>query len=307
MSRNIRAPENMPSDVKYLYGRLLCIMVCTDNDYNQLKLAEFYRIINKIQLPPEKRIQLINSIITKQTDFVTIFKGKDLNEYLDEHLNDQEKNIFRFSLMKDLIIIMRADYVVTNNEKELLEGIQDYFHISDEQLVFFDREYKSDRSFFDDTADCLKSGNTTIETVSTAAALGIPLAVLNYSETFGRLGRPGRVSGFKSIGKRRTDKGSFILGLATSILLGVATYKITKYILSIKKDEKAELALLVKEDIEKLHESTKDIIHDDIEYFTGYAVEIKDENNPDLNKVLKTIDILKRAAATLENTDAVII
>ena len=38
--------------------------------------------------------------------------------------------------MKDLIIIMKSDYVETNSEKKLLQDIQDYFRVSDEQLSF---------------------------------------------------------------------------------------------------------------------------------------------------------------------------
>ena len=85
------------------------------------------------------------------------------------------------------------------------------------------------------------------------------------------------------------------------------TYKIIKYILNVKKDEKTKLIQLMKEDIEKLHEGTKDIIYEDIEYFTDRAVGVKDKDNQDLGGILKIIDILKRAAATLENTGAMII
>ena len=80
-----------------------------------------------------------------------------------------------------------------------------------------------------------------------------------------------------------------------------------KYTLNVKKDEKTKLIQLMREDIEKLHEGTKDIIYEDIEYFTNRAVEIKDKDNQDLGNILKMIDILKRAVATLENTEAMII
>lgn len=306
MSRNIRSLENMPLNIKFLYSRILSAMICADGGYNQLKLAEFYRIITKIQLPPKKRIQLMNSIITKKVNFFKICNEIDLDEYLNEHLNNQEKNIFRFSLMKDLIIIMKSDYIDTNNEKKLLEDVQNYFHISDEQLSFFNEEYELDRCYFDDITDDLEFKNIAVNAISTAAALGVPLVVLNYSGTFKGLGTLGIISGLKAMGKRRkTRKGSIIFGLTASILLGITTYKITKYILNIKKDEKIKLIQLIREDIEKLHENTKDIIYEDIEYFTNHVVEIKD--NQDLDNVLKIIDILKRTVATLENTKAVII
>ncbi len=302
MNKNIRGLENMPLNIKFLYGKLLSMMICMDDGCSQLKLAEFYRIINKIRLPFKERIQLLNSIVTEKTDFSTVCKDIDLDRYL----NDQEKNIFRFSLMKDLIIIMKSDYVETNNEKKLLEDIQDYFHVSDEQLTFFNKEYESDRCFFDDATDGGEFKNIVANTISTAVALGIPLVVLNYSGTFRGLGALGIISGLKAMGKRkRKSKGSILLGLTASILLGITTYKITKYIFSARKDEKTKLMQLIKADIEELHESTKNIIYKDIEYFTNHAVEAKD--NRELDNVLKAIDILKRAVATLENTKAVII
>lgn len=304
MNRNIRSLESMPLNIKFLYSKILSAMVCADYNYNQLKLAEFYRIINKIQLPSKKRIQLMNSIITERVDFFTICRDIDL----DEHLNDQEKNIFRFSLMKDLIIIMKSDYIDTNNEKKLLEDIQNYFHISDEQLSFFSKEHELDRCFFDDTINDWEFKNMAINTISTATALGIPLIALNYSGTFKGLGALGIISGLKAMGMRkRTGKGSIILGLTATILLGITTYKITRYILNIRKDERIKLVQLTRESIEKLHEGTKNIIYEDIEYFTNRESEIEDKNNQDLNNILKIIDILKRAVATLENTKAVII
>ena len=51
MNRNIRDLENMPLKIKCLYSKILSTMVYVDDSYNQLKLAEFYRIISKIQLP----------------------------------------------------------------------------------------------------------------------------------------------------------------------------------------------------------------------------------------------------------------
>lgn len=304
MNKNIRSLEDMPLNIKFLYSNILSSMVCAGGSYNQLKLAGFYRIINKIQLPLRERIQLMNSIITKKVDFMAMCEELDLDDYL----NDQEKNIFRFSLMKDLIIIMKSDYVDTNNEKKLLRDIQNYFHISDEQFSFFSREYESDRRFFDDTADGRELKNIAVNTVSTAAALGIPLIILNYSGTFKGLGTFGIISGLRSLGmKKRTKKGSILLGLTSSILLSIMTYKIIKYILNVKKDEKTKLIQLMKEDIEKSHEGTKYTIYEDIEYFTDRAVGVKDRDNQDLGGILKIIDILKRAAATLENTGAMII
>lgn len=304
MNKNIRGLEDMPLNIKFLYGKILAAMVCAGDSHNQLKLAEFYRIINKVQLPSGERIQLMNSIITKNIDFLAMCDEIDLDGYL----NGQEKNIFRFSLMKDLIIIMRSDYFITDSEKRLLKSIQGYFQISDEQLSFFDEEYESDRCFFDDVTDDRGLKKIAVNTISTATALGVPLVVLNYSGRFRGLGILGMISGLRAVGmKKKAGRGSIVSGLLTSILLGITTYKVTRYVLNAKKNEKAKLVRLMREDIERLHEGTKGIIYEDIEYFTNRMVEIGDGDDRDPGNIPRIINILKRAAATLENTEAVVI
>lgn len=304
MKEGIRSLENMPLNIKFAYSKILSFMISTDNNYNQLKMAEFYRIINKIQLPSRERIQLMNFIMKKEVDFLQVCKEVDLDKYL----NDQEKNIFRFSLMKDLIIIMKADYIETEDEKSLLEGIQNYFNISAEQLSFFEEEYELDRCFFDDSISNDQFKNIVKNTISTATALGIPLTAIYYSGTFKGLGLLGTVSGLRALGmKRKTGKYSFLLGLGTSIALGIATYKAMNYILDIKKDEKAKLAQLMKENMENLHEGAKNVLYEDIQYFTHRMMEDKEKNMQSVDDTLKLINILKSAVATLENTEAVII
>lgn len=304
MKEKIRDLESMPLNTKLIYSKILSLMTFTDDNYDQLKISKLYTIINKIQLPSMERIQLIKFIMRKEITFTEICK--EIN--LDTHLNDQEKNIFRFSLMKDLIIIMKANYIETDEEKRLLKEIQDYFNISNEQLSFFEEEYELDRCFFDETISDNKFKEITKKTVSTATALGIPLTVIYYSGTFKGLGLLGTISGLRDLGmKRKTGKYSLLIGIGTSIALGVITYKTLEYILNVRKDEKTKLAHLMKKNMEALHEATKDTLYKDIEYFTYRMIETKDKNGQYAEDTLKIINILKRTVATLENMEAVII
>jgi len=304
MKKNIRNLENMPPNIKFIYSKILSLMTFINDNYNQLKIAEFYRIINKIQLPSSNRIDLMSIIIEKEMDFDQISIQIDL----DEDLDDQEKNIFRFSLIKDLIIIMKSDYIETEDEKKLLKNIQNHFNISNEQLSFFYEEYELDRCFFDNNISDSKFKKTTQKIVSTATALGIPLTVIYCSGNFKGLGFLGAISGLRTLGmKRKTGKYSLILGVSTSIALGIVTYKSIEYILHIRKDEKTKLAHLMKENMEVLHETTKHSLYNDIEYFSHRTIDVEYENEKELDNSLRLINILKSAVATLENTEAVIV
>jgi len=304
MKKDIRNLENMPPNIKFIYSKILSLMTFINGNYNQLKIAEFYRIINKIQLPSSNRIDLMSIIIEKEMDFDQISIQIDL----DEDLDDQEKNIFRFSLIKDLIIIMKSDYIETEDEKKLLKNIQNHFNISNEQLSFFYEEYELDRCFFDNNISDSKLKKTTQKIVSTATALGIPLTVIYCSGNFKGLGFLGAISGLRTLGmKRKTGKYSLILGVSTSIALGIVTYKSIEYILHIRKDEKTKLAHLMKENMEVLHETTKHSLYNDIEYFSHRTIDVEYENEKELDNSLRLINILKSAVATLENTEAVIV
>jgi len=300
MKKDIRNLENMPSNIKSIYSKILSLMTFINGNYNQLKIAEFYRIINKIQLPSSNRIDLMSIIIEKEMDFDQISTQIDLD--------DQEKNIFRFSLIKDLIIIMKSDYIETEDEKKLLKNIQNHFNISNEQLSFFYEEYELDRCFFDNNISDSKFKKTTQKIVSTATALGIPLTVIYCSGNFKGLGFLGAISGLRTLGmKRKTGKYSLILGVSTSIALGIVTYKSIEYILHIRKDENTKLAHLMKENMEVLHETTKHSLYNDIEYFSHRTIDVEYENEKELDNSLRLINILKSAVATLENTEAVIV
>lgn len=304
MKRDIRSLENMPLNIKLLYSGILGAMAGVGGSSNQLKIAALYRIISKIQLPIKMRTHLIGDLVKNDTDFYKISK----EIYLDDYLNDQEKNIFRFSLMKDLIIIMKSDYIETNMEKELLRDIQDYFDISDEQFAFFIREYEADRCFFHNNLSNNQFRKIIENTISAGAALGIPLLTLSCNRNLNGSYFLRTISPLGNMRiKRRRNKSLSPLGLTSYVLLGITAYKATKQILSNRKDSKAKLVELVRKDIEELHANTKNIIHHDIEYFVNRTVELKDKNKVELRETLNIVEILQRAAATLETTGAIIL
>ncbi len=304
MNKGIRDLDSMPIDIKIKYSKILSLMAFIDNDYSQLKIGAFYRIINKIQLPSSHRIQLLNNIIRKEICFEEVFKEMDI----DEILNFQERNIFRFSLMKDLIIIINADYIVTENEKRLLKDIQNYFDISEEQLSFFEDEYEMDRCFFDGNISKNRFEEISKNAVSTAAGLGIPLALICYSGTFKGLGYFGTVSGLRAVGrKKKTGKYALAVGIGASIALGIATYKALEYMIHIKKDENDKLLDLTKESMESLHRGTIDILQEDMNYFSNRSVDHNHDNEQEVKNSLEIVGLLKRVVATLENTGPVLI
>ncbi|ABW19625.1 TerB family tellurite resistance protein [Alkaliphilus oremlandii] len=301
MNDKIRDIHEMPLQIKLNYSRILSLMATVDRDHNQLKIGAFYRIMNKIKLPATERVDLLKQMMQKRISFEEF--SKELQ--LENQLNDQERNIFRFSLMKDLIIIMNADYVITEGEERLIEQIQNYFNISEEQFSFFQEEYEMDCSILESGAENDQLKEIGKKSMAAAASLGIPLGLLYYSGNFRGLGCLGALSGLKAIGmKKKTKKHALVVGLAGTIALGMITYKAVDYLLSIKKDERTNLWNITKESMERLHQETIDNIYSDMDYFHDEVLNHK-EKEADIAR--RALDILRRTVATLENTGAIIL
>ena len=142
MREKIRGLDEMPWETKLNYCKILSLMVTIDGQVEQLKMVELYRLIAKVMLGDSKRPKLLEFIFEPKIEL------EDLWEKILEGLNNQEKNILRFSIIKDLLIIMRADYYEALEEIKFLEKTKEMLHISEEHMKFFEEEYQNDKNFF---------------------------------------------------------------------------------------------------------------------------------------------------------------
>lgn len=296
----VRPLEKLPLKTKLVYSKLLALMLMADKDLDQLKLAALYRLLGRINLTSLKRQELLHFIYNGEEGLA------ELKEQVYEGLNDQEMNIVRFSLYKDLLILMRANYIELPEEALLLAEVEGVFEITEEHKVFFEEELLQDKDFYEEKEKyCI--GKTTDEAIATAAALGIPLAAICYNSYLGGLGSINLITGLHALGKKLAKRHSILAGFGIALSLGLLSYKGTKYLLGLRDRECCNLQAKMAEEMEKIHQLAIDYIEKDIFYIENKVMNDTEDNKIDEKTSGTLLLALKKAEATLKNTEALVL
>jgi hypothetical protein len=219
-----------------------------------------------------------------------------------EGLDDQEINILRFSLIKDLLIIMRADYYEGLEEKKFLEKTKKILQISEEHMKFFEEEYLNDKIFFeqiiiDDRKEYIKK-----EFIAGAAALGIPLTIMYPASIFGDY----RLFKAKTpYWKKKREKVS-AQRLGATILMSIFSYKSVKWILDQKKRKDLRFKELVFDEALKTHERAVEYIIKDLKYIEN-KIKIYEENFRETDGLTGQKILLEKVLAAFNNSEPKIV
>lgn len=286
LKEKVRDLQAMPAETKLRYFKVLFSMALIDGELNQLEAMELYRLMGKIKILQKERLDLLNNMDAFLENIIDICKT------LLEGLNDQEKNILRFSLMKDLIIIMGADYYQSPAEIELFSKIRTFFQITEEQLYYFQEEYREDRSFFDEDSEKSVTVNRLEERILTAAALGIPIGALYIKKC-----RDKNDYFFFYRGKKELSA----IDLLKALTIGVVTYKGLKWLLKMKTNKKETLKQCLYKECLKIQDRAIRYLVKDRRYFQEKLLNLEKENEETVSIESKVV-LLDKVDATFKNT-----
>ncbi|SNS07795.1 hypothetical protein SAMN05446037_1003308 [Anaerovirgula multivorans] len=286
LKEKVRDLQAMSAETKLRYFKVLFSMALIDGELNQLEAMELYRLMGKIKILQKERLDLLNNMDAFSENIIDICKT------LLEGLNDQEKNILRFSLMKDLIIIMGADYYQSPAEIELFSKIRTFFQITEEQLYYFQEEYREDRSFFDEASEKSVTVNRLEERILTAAALGIPIGALYIKKC-----RDKNDYFFFYRGKKELSA----IDLLKALTIGVVTYKGLKWLLKMKTNKKETLKQCLYKECLKIQDRAIRYLVKDRRYFQEKLLNLEKENEETVSIESKVV-LLDKVDATFKNT-----
>ncbi|SDK14441.1 hypothetical protein [Natronincola ferrireducens] len=261
--KKVRGLEDMPPYTKLNYFKILIIMANTNGEVTQLEMVELYRLMAKNKLSQVDRLVLLSWMEEERHNQLL-----ELCDNLYEELNDQEKNIIRFSLIKDLIIIMGADNYEAPEEMELFNKMKEIFCITEEQLGFLKEEYETDKTFFAEETTDNSWYDKFEETFLTATAIGVPITVLYYQGSFKREW---------SLCRRLYRKPTLPGNIAKAVVLGGASYKMLKWFLEGKRKKAHKLKEALFEAASKVHERADDYLTKDIQKIQEELQHTKEE------------------------------
>lgn len=300
MDQKVKSLEFMSTERKIAYAKILALMLSLN--LIEDKVIAFYRLLSQIRLNTESRMILLSYINNPKDDMANLCMDtlKDLNE--------QEKNIVRFSLMKDLIILTRAGEVASLGEKKLFNKIKELFLVPDEYIGYFEEEYEQDQMFLNENLDDTDILRCAQEQIALTSSLGIPATYLYYkgylkevldykksSDIMLRLQRLGLI--------KRKRKKVKLTDLVIAVSLGVLSYSVANLMINKKIDTENELNEMIFERAQKLHNRAISYLTRDIEYIKNNLNSTEDSEE----KLHTNVGLLEKALDKFKNSKAVLL
>lgn len=294
LKEKVRDLEEMPSQIKKDYCKILSLMITTEEEIDQFKMAEFYRLMAKMKVNHETRIEILNFIKDDETI-------ENILQRLYSELNGEEKNIVRFSLMKDLITLSKASCLESSEKQTFLNNAQKLLDISETQMKFFEEEYKRDKLYFKKDIENNIVEKVIVETIAHATALGIPLTAVFLSGTIKGLGALGLISGLRALGgKKVTGKYSVLVGVGTAVFIGIAAYKVAKKLFCTSREREEKIKELMWKEVTAIHQDAIKAIEEDILAFNK-KTRLKEKSNKVADELLQRKCLLEKSLAILCN------
>lgn len=287
MRENVKPIELMSEDKKVVYAKILALMV--SKNIGEENYESFYRLLAYININEDNRIAL-NKYIFDPKDRV-----EDLCFIMTKNSFDQEKNILRFSLIKDLLIIMRSGDS-TVEEKQFFYKIKELLHISDEYMGYFEEEYQQDQRYLEESVDEGVMLKLAKDQIALTTSLGIPATylyykgylrdIIDYGKNKSILEKLQRMGVLKRKSRRIT-----INDLLIAISLGLLTYSVAKYLIKKGDSSEQELKKMISKRAQVNHEQAISFITEDIEHInTKIDLEEENENEEYLKSILLLLE-----------------
>ena len=287
----VRDLMDLPSHIKLEYFKLLFIVAKIDGDLNPMELMELYRLMARGRLGQRERLYLIENIdkVYKEQEDLAQICRKMLQD-----LKGQEKNILTFSLVKDIIIVINADYHESLEEEQIFIRIRNYLNVTDDQLESFKEEYDRDRVYFEDAGRDKRLIDGFLHRAPIIGAMGISLGIL-----YNRLIRKKRTI-FKSRGQVTPRDG--LMAMTGAIL----SHEILRVILDKKSQNEEVLKQALYRHSLQIADKALAYLKRDGRYFQRKLVSLGEVARARLK--YKEISLLmKKTRTLLQNTKATLL
>ena len=304
MNKEIKPIEFMSVERKIIYAKILGLMLSIS--ITEEKMVSYYRLLGQIRLDIESRMLLHDFVINPTEELDILCKG------LVEGLVDQEYNIIRFSLTKDLIILMRAGGQTLETEHYLFNEARELLKIPEEYMSYFVDEYENDQVVFNEDYNETLILKHVKNQLAISTSLGIPTSYLCYRGYLKQIleyrKRKGLLLSLQRLGLiKRKQKKVRMSDLITALSLGFISYSLTKFLLNKKVSNENELKEMVYTRAQILHERAIAYMIKDIN-FLKTELQLIDENQNVIEETLQPrVILLEGALNRIRNSKPVLL
>ena len=258
MVRDIR---KLDVDIKQEYGLVIASLFKNLMDADVFQMRAFYKILAYIQVPKKHRKKILNFLISDEPDEESL---QNRIEYMLNKLKGQERDILRFTLMEDLLVMATANSYMSEEKKALLEKVQEYLLITDEQMKIFEKELEPNGglSLRENNSD---KKNLFKNKLSKGMAIGVPLFFLYYSPHNAYRHNFSSFALLQLDKKLNPQKSLYTLG--NYLILGSVLYSLVVWGLNQRDRRNNKLKKILLEETQQLINRSKKYLEEDLSYF----------------------------------------
>lgn len=263
--------------------------------------SEVISLMVRNRIDKDLRIELRDYLITgKQSK-----ENTTLLSFLKEELSKIDFEVIKYSLLKDLLGILRTYYSSPEElvwkDYSVIVRLAETLEIEDSQVDEIEKSLIYNENILKHRQNDSQIKKTLQDIGARAAAVGIPLAALYFTGTAG-VSAAGITSGLAALGlKGFLGLSPMMAGVGTLILLGVGTYSGLKKLTGISELENNKTREVMLLEIIKNSQASINILIEDINEIT---VRLTDAVNEGLEGKEKIAEISKVLNLLAKNTHA---
>jgi len=302
--------EKMDTAIKVSYLKIVINLAYSDDDnVDEREYAEIRSLMTRAQLTKEERFDL-NEYTTNSEK---LEDSIELIAQIDDIVEENDKQSLFLSLVKDLLYLVKVTQDGSNElDSPFIRKILIHLDIPEEQVNLLQDSIDNDLKIFEADTDDKGLIDGAQKVLSTAGAVGVPIAAIYMSGSVAGLGAAGITSGLATLGFGGVlGLSSMVTGIGVVVVLGLGAHQGLKVLTGSKEIERKRNKEFMLQGVVKFTQRTINELMEDIKYFTGLLSEECQKGTQKglkINKLVRALIVLgaggKSLAAKSKKTEA---
>lgn len=302
-SARIRTLEVMPDEVKVLYAKSLAAQCLIDGELDPREVASIYVFMSKIDLDPDRREEVRRALATGKTLLPELI---DMVGEVVSKVEDDEKRVVAFSIIKDMTWISRSAGSTSPSERDSIKAVAEALGLEAEEVMGLAEkiiEYDEAIARGDLTAGEIEEAAKDIAAVATA--ISVPITAVFFSGSVVGLSAAGITSGLAALGLGGLlGFSAMITGIGVLVGIGIAAYLMVRWATGGKERELKKKHEHMVQEILKQHQKAIEALVEDISRIAVKLAEYvskSDRNEERLIGLTKELQTFQFALGTLKD------
>lgn len=256
----IRDIRKLDDSIKQEYGCILGSLLINLKDIDVFQMEAYYQALAYIQVSKRERKKILDFLLNTQKEENALQARVDT---LLKKVKGQERDVLRFTLMEDLVSIIKANHYMSEDKKELIEKFQQQLLITDEQMKVFEGD-PSKKSVLPLDDQGSRNKEQIKEQCGKWLSIGIPLTFLYFSR-YNAYRHDFKSFALVKLEKKLYPQNTYVSLIKSMILSGVL-YKGINWSLNRQKKKHHKLERMLIEESQEIKVLATKYLTEDLNY-----------------------------------------